>query len=126
MIWGRIIFPDALSVDINGMVGQDTYGKASLRQQVDRHYKRLCGSDEHVYCGFRFEPAANHGSGFGVSEYWRHCQRISWTRLEPAGSDGYMEKPERAADNQSCGGLQFTVRMNKDILFDNPYQPERR
>jgi type IV secretion system protein TrbI len=43
VVWDRIIYPDASSVDINGMVGLDSHGNAGLRDKVDRHYKRLFG-----------------------------------------------------------------------------------
>src|SRR3954452_4837151 len=43
VVWDRIIYPDASSVDINGMVGLDSHGDAGLRDKVDRHYKRLFG-----------------------------------------------------------------------------------
>jgi type IV secretion system protein VirB10 len=34
--WDRIIFPDASSVNLNGMVGLDAQGNSGLRDQVDR------------------------------------------------------------------------------------------
>jgi type IV secretion system protein VirB10 len=43
VVWERIIFPDASSVDINGMVGLDAHGNSGLRYDVDHHYKRLFG-----------------------------------------------------------------------------------
>lgn len=43
VVWDRIIFPDASSVDINGMVGLDAHGNSGLRFDVDHHYKRLFG-----------------------------------------------------------------------------------
>ena len=43
VIWGRIIFPDASSVDINGMLGQIAHGNSGLRYDVDHHYQRLFG-----------------------------------------------------------------------------------
>ena len=41
--WNRIIFPDASSIDLDGMLGLDSHGDAGLRDKVDRHYKRLIG-----------------------------------------------------------------------------------
>src|SRR3954466_1007541 len=43
VIWNRLIFPDASSLDLFGMVGMDRQGNAGLRDKVDRHYKRLFG-----------------------------------------------------------------------------------
>jgi type IV secretion system protein TrbI len=44
VVWNRIIFPDASSLDLNGMEGLDNQGNAGLHDKVDRHYKRLFGS----------------------------------------------------------------------------------
>ena len=41
--WSRIIYPDASSVDLDGMVGLDSHGNAGLRDKVDHHYRRLLG-----------------------------------------------------------------------------------
>ena len=41
--WSRIIYPDASSVDLDGMMGLDSHGNAGLRDQVDRHYRRIVG-----------------------------------------------------------------------------------
>ena len=43
VVWNRIIFPDASSIDLSGMVGLDSHGNSGLRDKVDRHYKRLFG-----------------------------------------------------------------------------------
>lgn len=43
VVWNRIIFPDASSVDIDGMAGLDSHGNSGLRFDVDHHYKRLLG-----------------------------------------------------------------------------------
>jgi type IV secretory pathway VirB10-like protein/DNA-binding winged helix-turn-helix (wHTH) protein len=41
--WNRIIFPDASSIDLSGMVGLDSHGNGGLRDKVDRHYARIIG-----------------------------------------------------------------------------------
>ena len=41
--WSRIIYLDASSIDLDGMLGLDSHGNAGLRDQVDRHYRRLIG-----------------------------------------------------------------------------------
>ena len=43
VVWNRIIYPDASSVDLDGMVGVDSHGNSGLRHSVDHHYKRLIG-----------------------------------------------------------------------------------
>ena len=43
VVWNRIIFPDASSIDLGAMLGQDAHGAAGFKQDVDNHYKRLVG-----------------------------------------------------------------------------------
>ena len=43
VIWERIIYPDASSLDHSGMVGEDAHGPSGFRETVDHHYKRLVG-----------------------------------------------------------------------------------
>ena len=42
--WQRLIFPDASSIDLNGMSGIDAQGNAGLRDRVDHHYRQLLAS----------------------------------------------------------------------------------
>src|SRR5260370_14337360 len=39
--WSRIIYPDASSVDLDGMAGLDAHGNAGLRSDLDHHYRVL-------------------------------------------------------------------------------------
>jgi len=41
--WSRVIYPDASSVDLDGMMGLDSHGNAGMRDKVDHHYRRLLG-----------------------------------------------------------------------------------
>jgi type IV secretory pathway VirB10-like protein len=41
--WSRVIYPDASSVDLDGMMGLDSHGNAGLRDKVDHHYLRIVG-----------------------------------------------------------------------------------
>src|SRR5580704_12478367 len=41
--WSRIIYPDASSVDLDGMMGLDSHGNSGLRDKVDHHYTRIVG-----------------------------------------------------------------------------------
>lgn len=43
VVWNRIIFPDASSIDLGGTVVQDSHGASGFRQDVDNQYKRLVG-----------------------------------------------------------------------------------
>src|SRR6266516_98457 len=44
VIWTRIIYSDASSLNLDGMIGQDIQGMAGFHDHFDNHYKRLVGS----------------------------------------------------------------------------------
>ena len=41
--WRRIIYPNASSIDLDGMIGLDSRGNAGVRDKVDHHYRRIIG-----------------------------------------------------------------------------------
>jgi type IV secretory pathway VirB10-like protein len=126
VVWNRIIFPDASSIDLAGMVGLDSHGNAGLRDKVDRHYKRLFG--------FAALTSA-FTAAFEISQ--RRNQNILTTpsASETMSSAVGQELSETGAQitrrNLNVqptlkvpAGYNFTVRVNRDILFDAPYEPE--
>jgi type IV secretion system protein VirB10 len=125
VIWDRIIFPDASSVDINGMVGLDAHGNSGLRYDVDHHYKRLFG--------FAALTSA-FSAAFDLSQ--RNTQSAltypSVTDTASAAVGREMSQTGATITRRNLNvqptikvpaGYKFTVRVNRDILFDAPYQP---
>lgn len=127
VVWNRIIFPDASSVDLSGMVGLDSHGNSGLRDKVDRHYKRLFGfaaltsaftaafeisqrRNQSVLATPSVSDSASSAVGRGLSE----------TGAQIAGRNLNVQPTIRVPV-----GYKFTVRVNRDILFDAPYEPER-
>ncbi len=126
VVWNRIIFPDASSVDLNGMEGLDAQGNAGLRDKVDRHYKRLFGSAA---------LSSLFSAAFDVSQ--RQNQSVlnypSPTQTAEASVSRNMSDTGSAITRRNLNvqptikvppGYRFTVRVNRDILFDAPYEPE--
>jgi type IV secretion system protein TrbI len=125
VIWDRIIFPDASSIDINGMVGLDAQGNAGLRYKVDNHYKRLFGF---AALTSAFEAA------FGLSQ--RNTQSAltypSATSVASAAVGQELSQTGAMITRRNMNvqptikvpaGYKFTVRVNRDILFEAPYEP---
>jgi type IV secretion system protein VirB10 len=125
VVWDRIVFPDASSVDINGMVGLDAHGNSGLRYDVDHHYKRLFGF-------------AALTSAFSVA--FDLSQRNTQSALTyPSVSDTASAAVGREMSQTGAmitrrnlnvqptikvpAGYKFIVRVNRDILFEAPYQP---
>lgn len=125
VVWNRIIFPDASSVDLNGMEGLDDQGNAGLHDKVDRHYKRLFGSAA---------LSSLFSAAFDVSQ--RQNQSIlnypSPTQTAEASVSRNMSETGSAITRRNLNvqptikvpaGYRFTVRVDRDILFDAPYEP---
>ena len=123
--WDRIVFPDASSVDINGMVGLDSHGNAGLRYDVDHHYKRLFG--------FAALTSA-FSAAFDLSQ--RNTQSaltypsVGDTATASVGREMSQTGAQITRRNLNVQptikvpvGYKFTVRVNRDILFDAPYSP---
>jgi type IV secretion system protein VirB10 len=44
VVWGRIVYPDGTSLNLEGMSGADQSGYAGFKQKKDNHYSRLVGA----------------------------------------------------------------------------------
>ena len=109
VVWDRIIFPDASSVDINGMVGLDSHGNSGLRYDVDHHYKRLFGfaALTSAFSAAFDLSQRNTQSALDLSERQRHRDRLGRARNEPDRRADHPAQPECSADDQSAGRLQI-------------------
>jgi type IV secretion system protein VirB10 len=123
--WSRIIYPDASSVDLDGMMGLDSHGNAGPRDTVDRHYLRIAGftvftsiftaafeiSQRSTQTGLTYpSPAQTAGSAVG--------QELSQTAAQITRRNLNVQPKIKVP-----AGYRFAVRVNRDILFDAPYEP---
>jgi type IV secretion system protein VirB10 len=126
VIWHRVIFPDASSLDLGGMAGQDSRGQSGLRHKVDRHYKRLIGF---AVLTSLFAAASDLATS-------RNRSMLSYpSRGEVFGAAIGREATELGAQVTRRNlnvqptirvpvGYKFNVRVNRDILFETPYDTE--
>src|SRR5271165_3967452 len=118
-------FSQTLRLDINGMVGLDSHGNSGLRYDVDHHYKRLFG--------FAALTSA-FSAAFDLSQ--RNTQSAltypSVTDTATASVGREMSETGAQITRRNLNvqptvkvpvGYKFTVRVNRDILFDAPYEP---
>jgi type IV secretion system protein VirB10 len=123
--WSRIIYPDASSIDLDGMLGLDSHGNAGLRDTVDRHYLRIVGftvltsiftaafeiSQRNTQSALTYpSPAQTAGSAVG--------QELSQTGAQITRRNLNVQPTIKVP-----AGYRFTVRVNRDILFEAPYEP---
>lgn len=128
VVWNRVIYPDGSAVNLEGMAGQDARGQSGFRHEVDRHYARLIGFAA-LTSGF--------GAAFQLSQSRRDNNVLSYpSPAEIAGSSVGRELSQIGAQTMRRNlnvqptikvpiGYRFNVRVNKDILFEGPYTPNR-
>lgn len=123
--WSRIIYPDASSVDLDGMVGLDSHGNAGLRDKVDHHYKRLIGFSA-LTSIFTAAFAVSQRANQSVLAYPTPGQAASQAvgqELSQTGARITQRNLNVQPTVKVPVGYKFTVRVNRDILFEEPYQP---
>ncbi len=126
VVWDRVLFPDASSVDINGMVGLDSHGNAGLRDKVDRHYKRLFGfaaMTSLFSAAFDLSQRQTYGSGLAYPSMGDTASASVGRELSQTGAMITRRNLNVQPTIKVPVGYKFTVRVNRDILFDSPYQP---
>jgi type IV secretion system protein VirB10 len=123
--WSRVIYPDASSVDLDGMMGLDSHGNAGLRDKVDHHYLRIV---EFSVLTSMFTAA------FEISQRTNQSALTYPTPTQTAGSAVGQELSQTGAQItrrnlnvqptiKVAAGYKFVVRVNRDILFEAPYEP---
>jgi type IV secretory pathway VirB10-like protein len=123
--WNRIIFPDASSIDLNGMVGLDAHGSAGLRDKVDRHYARMLGFSALTSlftAAFEISQRRNQ-SVLAYPSPGEAAASAVGRELSQTGSQITRRNLNVQPTIKVPAGYKFTVRVNRDILFEAPYEP---
>lgn len=123
--WSRIIFPDASAIDLNGMAGLDAHGNSGLRDKVDRHYARIVGFSA-LTSLFSAAFAVSQRQNQSVLAYPTPTEAASSAvaqSLSQTGSQITRRNLNVQPTIKVPVGYKFTVRVNRDILFEAPYEP---
>lgn len=123
--WSRIVFPDASTIDLNGMEGLDAHGSAGLRDQVDRHYRRLIGFSvltSLFTAAFAISQARNESVLVNPSASQLAAGAVG-QELSQIGAEITRRNLNVQPTIKVPAGYRFTVRVNRDILFESPYEP---
>jgi type IV secretion system protein VirB10 len=124
VVWSRIIYPDASSIDLDGMLGLDSHGNAGLRDKVDHHYARLVG----------FSALTSlFTAAYAISQQRNQSVLVNPSAGQIASGAVGQELSQTGAQMtrrnlnvqptiKVPAGYKFTVRVNRDILFEAPYE----
>jgi type IV secretion system protein VirB10 len=117
--WSRIIFPDASSIDLNGMVGLDSQGNSGLPDKVDRHYGRMIGfSALTSLFTAAFEISQRRNQSFlAYPSPGEAASGAVGRELSQTGSQITRRNLNVQPTIKVPVGYKFTVRVNRDIVF---------
>ena len=121
LVWTRLIFPDASSIDLKNMGGTDQGGYAGARDQVDNHYLKIFGSAAML---------SLIGAGYQLSQPQVSSNHLSAQEIIQAqvGQQMAQVSGELARRNLAIQptikirpGYRFNVMINKDMILE-PYE----
>jgi len=125
--WSRILYPDASSINLEGMSGQDAKGFSGLRYDVDNHYKRLLGfglMTSLFSASFQLSQS-RRGGLLGYPSTTEVTGSAVGRELSQLGADVTRRNLNVQPTIKVPIGYRFNVRVNRDILFDGPYRRGR-
>jgi type IV secretory pathway VirB10-like protein len=125
VIWRRIIFPDASAIDLNGMEGLDAHGNSGLRDKVDHHYKQLFGFAV-LTSMFDAALAITQNRQQSVLVYpsaTQDAESAAGREVSQLGTQITRKNLNIQPTVKIPAGYKFNVRVNRDILFEEPYRP---
>ena len=123
--WQRVIFPDGSSIDLGGMAGLDAQGNAGLRDTVDHHYKQLFGF---AVLTSMFDAAlavtqSRQQSILVAPGAGQETESAVGREVSQLGAQITRKNLNVQPTIKIPAGYKFNVRVNRDILFEEPYRP---
>jgi type IV secretion system protein TrbI len=125
VIWTRIIYPDGSAIDLDGMVGDDAKGNSGFRFDVDNHYKRLIGMAllTSVFAAGIEISQRNQTSTLATPTVGQTASAAVGQQVGELGVEVTRRNLNVQPTIKIPIGYRFNVRVNRDMLFDSPYQP---
>lgn len=125
VVWNRIIFPDASSIDLEGMGSQDVRGQSGLRGKVNNHYGRLFTT---AALSTAFSVAAvvaqnRRQNVFSLPSSSDVATSAAASEISRLGAAITRKNLNIAPTIRILTGTRFSVRVHKDLLFEAPYRP---
>jgi len=124
VIWRTVIFPDASSIDLGGMVGQDASGTSGFRGDVDNHYKRLIGFtvlSSLFSAGFQLSQT-HSGSILRNPSAGETAAGAVGQEVSQLGNEVTRRNLNVQPTIKIPLGYRFNVRVDRDVVFDGPYR----
>lgn len=125
--WDRIIFPDSSTYDLAGMPGADQMGYSGFKDKVNNHYWKIFGNAfllSLVSGGYQASlPDSNQNTNNGNLTVQDEISLSMAQQFNEVGGELVRRNLDIQPTIEIRPGYRFTVMVNKDILFNNPYSP---
>ena len=128
VIWDRIVFPDGSSIVLDGMTGQDATGASGLRDRVDNHYGRLFGMGAltSLFAAAGQLTVNRRSSVLSYPSAQELAGQAAAQNMAQIGAEATRRNLYVQPTIKVGIGYRFNVRVNRDILFEEPYRPYQR
>jgi type IV secretory pathway VirB10-like protein len=125
VVWSRIIFPDASSIELEGMSSQDVKGQSGLRGKVNHHYARLIGT---AALSSAFSIAAvvaqnRRQNVFTLPSTQDVAASAAASEIARLGAAITRKNLNIQPTIRILTGTRFSVRVHRDLLLEAPYRP---
>jgi type IV secretion system protein VirB10 len=127
VVWDRVIFPDASSIDLSGMNGQDATGRSGFRHGVDNHYVRIFGFGllTSVFAAAAQLSQSHSGSVLAYPSNGEIAASAVGQQMATLGAETTRRNLNIQPTIKIPMGYRFNVRVNRDLAFEGPYRPLR-
>lgn len=123
VVWQRLVFPDASTLEIEAMTGSDKSGYAGFHDQVNNHYGRLIGfglATSLFSSAFQISQG-NNNSNNGVLTPSQIAATTTAQNMTQLGIDVSKRNLDIQPTIEIRPGYRFAVMINKDIIFPKTY-----
>ena len=121
--WNRIIFPDGSSISLEGMPGAGQSGLAGFKDQVNNHYVRTFGQ---AFMLSLFSAGIQLSQPRGAVQGTYNAQQIGAAAIGQQLGQLGMQIARRNLTMQPTleirPGFEFTIAVNKDMVFEGPWR----
>jgi len=122
IVWDRLIFPDAETLDIGGMQGYDGFGQAGSKDKVNTHFVRTLFNALLVsLVSASGEALTSAASEIDDSFVLNLSASFGETASRPF--DEYLRNRLKIKPTLTIrSGYRFNIMVSKDISLDSPYR----
>jgi len=127
VIWERLIYPDASTLELGGMPGADQTGKDGFADRVNNHYARVFGYallTSVLSAGYQLSQSQGTTAGnFVVPSNQQIVAAAVGQQMAELGSEIARRNMRVQPTIEIRKGYRLDVMVNKDVVFPGTYTP---